>query len=254
MLSLDIAIFSKTQTNRLILKKKMKRHLLKSLAVLGLGLVLLAHPALTHAYPAALTVPVAGLSIRLPVDPLSQSKITSCGEAVIAMAHNYAYPEIGLKERDILTYAEMQGYYTETKAPFTSPANMVQITQHYSKYYSTGTVEDANQGLALLTEKLQKGTPVIIDVFARLDDPASGAHFVLVTGISVAPDNKYAIMIHYNDPLAGRTKSNPWFGEGGVWNAWARNSDPGGSGWWLSFPPPAAWTPFKGIGNLHIIH
>jgi hypothetical protein len=170
------------------------------------------------------------------------------------MAYNYAYPRITMKERDILTYAEMQAYYTEMKAPFTSPANMVRITQHYTKNYSTGTVSSSEQGLTLLNEKLQNGNPVIIDVFARLDDPTSGAHFILVTGISVAPDNKYAIMIYYNDPLTGKNRSSPWFGEEGIWNAWRHNSDPGGSGWWLTFLPPAVLTPINGTGNRSIIN
>ena len=147
-----------------------------------------------------------------------------------------------MKERVILNYAEMQGYYTELKAPFTSPANMVKISQHYTKIYSTGTASNSDERLMLLREKLQMGNPVIIDAIARLFDPTSGAHFILVTGISVSPDNKYAIMIYYNDPLTGNNRSSPWFGEEGIWNAWNHNGDPGGSGWWLSFPPPAVLT------------
>jgi hypothetical protein len=227
----------------------MKRQFLESLAVLSLSLLVLAHPDLTQTYAAYLTVSLQGLSINLPVNPIKQSKATSCGEAVIAMAYNYAYPETTMEERVILTYAEMQGYYTEMKAPFTSPANMVKITHHYTKNYSTGTVSNSDQGLTLLREKLQRGTPVIIDVFARLDNPTSGAHFILVTGVSVAPDNKYAITVYYNEPLTGKNRSSPWFGDEGIWNAWRHNSDPGGSGWWLSFPSPAVLTPINGTGN-----
>ena len=232
----------------------MKRQFLESLAVLSMSLLVLAHPGMMQSYAAYLTVSLEGLSINLPVNPIKQSKATSCGEAVIAMAYNYSHPETTLKERAILSYAEMQGYYTETKAPFTSPANMVKITRHFIKNYSTGVVSNSDQGLMLLKEKLQKGNPVIIDVFAQLDDPASGAHFILVTGISVAPDNKYAIMIHYNEPLTGTNRSSPWFGDEGIWNAWRRNSDPGGSGWWLSFPPPAVSTPINDAGIVSKIN
>jgi len=221
----------------------MKRQFLEILAVFGLGLLVLAHPGMMQSYAAYITVSLEGLSINLPVNPIKQSKATSCGEAVIAMAYNYAYPETAMKERVILTYAEMQGYYTEMKAPFTSPANMVKITQHYTKNYSAGTASNSDEGLMLLREKLQMGNPVIIDVIARLFDPTSGAHFILVTGISVSPDNKYAIMIYYNDPLTGNNRSSPWFGEEGIWNAWNHNGDPGGSGWWLSFPRHAVLTP-----------
>jgi hypothetical protein len=227
----------------------MKRQFLESLAVLSLGLLVLAHPYLTQTYAAYLTGWLEGFSINLPVNPIKQSKATSCGEAVIAMAYNYAYPDTAMKERVILSYAEMQGYYTEMKAPFTSPANMVKITQHYTKNYSTGTVSNSDQGLTLLTEKLKKGNPVIIDVIAQLDDPTSGAHFILVTGISVASDNKYAIMVYYNEPLTGKNKSSPWFGDEGIWNAWRHNNDPGGSGWWLSFPPPPVVKPINGGGD-----
>jgi len=212
----------------------MKRQFLESLTMLSLVLLVLAHPDLRQTYAAYITASHPGLSINLPVNPIKQSKATSCGEAVIAMAYNYAYPETAMKERVILTYAEMQGYYTEMKAPFTSPANMVRITQHYTKNYSTGNVKNSDQGLTLLREKLENGNPVIIDAIARLYDPTSGAHFILVTGISVAPDNKYAVMIYYNEPLTGKNRSSPWFGDRGIWNAWHHNSDPGGSGWWLS--------------------
>jgi hypothetical protein len=218
----------------------MKRLLLACLLVLSLSLWIWATPGLGQASGAAALGSLQGLSINLPVEPLKQLKITSCGEAVIAMAHQYAYPQAGIGEREILTYAEMMGYYTEKKWPFTSPANMVKITKHYTRDFSSGTVSGSNQGLELLARELQKGHPVMIDILTRLDEPRSGAHFVLVTGISVAADNKYAITIYYNEPLTGKNKSAPWYGDGGLWNAWRNNGDPGGSGWWLSIQPPAA--------------
>jgi hypothetical protein len=215
----------------------MKKLILAGFIVLSLSLWLLASPGWVSQASAAYALASAeGISINLPVTPLKQLKITSCGEAVIAMAYRYAYPGTAIEERDILTYAELQGYYSEKKWPFTSPANMVKITQHYTKGFSTGTVSHSEQGLALLIGELQKGQPVIIDVLTRLDEPTSGAHFVLVTGLSVASGNKYAVMIHYNDPLTGKNRSDPWYGEGGIWNAWRNTRDPGGSGWWLSIP------------------
>lgn len=214
----------------------MKRLLLASLIVLSLNLSIWATPGVGQASGADALASLQGLSINLPVEPIKQLKITSCGEAVIAMAYDYAYPKIPITEREILVYAEMQGYYTEKKWPFTSPANMVKIVRHYTRDFSTGTVSNSDQGLRLLSEELQKGQPVLIDSLARLDEPHSGAHFVLVTGISVALDNRYAITIHYNEPLTGKNKSAPWYGEGGLWNAWHNNGDPGGSGWWLSIP------------------
>lgn len=66
----------------------MKRQFLESLAVLSLSLLVLAHPDLTQTFAAYLTVSLQGISINLPVNPIKQSKATSCGEAVIAMAYN----------------------------------------------------------------------------------------------------------------------------------------------------------------------
>lgn len=188
-------------------------------------------------------VPARALSsegefIQLDVRPFQQSKITSCGPAVLAMAYHYAYPMGNISERAILTYAEMQGWYAETKYPYTSPANMVKIIRHYTGNISTGQAANAQGGLALLFRQLRQGTPVIIDALTLFDDPRSGAHFVLVTGISVVPGNKYAVTVTYIDPRTGETKSAPYYGEGGLWNAWQRNGDPGGAGWWLVIPAP----------------
>jgi hypothetical protein len=180
--------------------------------------------------------PGQGISIYLPISPLKQLKLTSCGEAVIAMAYHYADPKTDVNERDVLTYAEAQGYYTEKKWPFTSPANMVKIARRYTKNTSTGTVNTSAQGLGLLSAKLQSGAPVMIDILTQLDKPKSGAHFVLVTGLRIPADNKYAVTIYYNDPGTGKNRSAPWYGDDGVWSAWHNNGDPGGAGWWLSLP------------------
>lgn len=179
-----------------------------------------------------------GEFIQLSITPLRQLRVTSCGPAVLAMAYRYAYPMENVSERSILAYAEKQGWYTETKYPYTSPANMVKIIRHYTQNISSGQVVSPQDGLDLLFRELRRGNPVIIDALTLFDNPRSGAHFVLVTGISVAPDNKYAVTVTYIDPLTGGTKSAPYYGEGGLWNAWRRNGDPGGAGWWLVIPAP----------------
>ncbi len=177
-----------------------------------------------------------GEFIQLSVRPFRQSKITSCGPAVLAMAYHYAYPMGNISERAILTYAEAQGWYTETKYPYTSPANMLKMIRHYTANFFSGQVVSPQDGLNLLLRELRRGNPIIIDTLTLLDNPRSGAHFVLVTGISVAVGNKYAVTVTYIDPLTGGTKSAPYYGEGGLWNAWRRNGDPGGAGWWLVIP------------------
>ena len=176
--------------------------------------------------------------LDLPVPPLRQLQGTSCGEAVITMAYNYAYPVAQINEQDVIDYAEANRYFTEDLAPFTSPANMVKIARHYAKNISSGTVMSSGQGLGLLIQKLRDGDPMIIDVLSNFNDPQSEAHFIVVTGISIDVERENAIVIHYNDPLTGGEESDDWAGKEGVWNAWRNNGDPGGSGWWLVIPPP----------------
>jgi len=91
--------------------------------------------------------------LNLQVEVVQQSKGTSCGEAVIAMVYNYAYPHAPINEQEVIDYAAAHGYYTEDFPPFTSPANMVKIAQYYADDVSTGTVFSSGQGLALLTRK-----------------------------------------------------------------------------------------------------
>jgi hypothetical protein len=175
--------------------------------------------------------------LNLQVDMVQQSRGTSCGEAVIAMVYNYAYPQTPMTEQDVIDYAAGHGYYTEDFPPFTSPANMVKIARYYADDVSTGTVFSSGQGLGLLIRKLRKGEPVIMDVLSNFNDPESEAHFVVITGMSVDQNRGNAIIIHYNDPLTGTKESADWAGGQGVWNAWQNNGDPGGSGWWLVIPP-----------------
>jgi len=175
--------------------------------------------------------------LNLQVAMVQQSRGTSCGEAVIAMVYNYAYPQTPISEQEVIDYAAGHGYYTEAFPPFTSPANMVKVSRYYADDVSAGTVFSSGQGLALLIRKLRNDEPVIIDVLSMFSDPQSEAHFVVVIGISVDPNRGNAIIIHYNDPLTGTEESAEWAGDEGLWNAWQKNGDPGGSGWWLVIAP-----------------
>jgi len=176
--------------------------------------------------------------MNLPVDAVLQSKHTSCGEAAIVMAYNYAYPETRIDERSVIEYAAEQGYYTEREFPYTSPENMVKIAEHYADTVSIGYVDDADEALDFLIETLTGGDPVVIDIRTRLYDPKSGAHFVVVTGLEIDPDNPNATKIYYNDPLQKKSRSAKWQGREGVWNAWQTNGDPGGAGWWMVIYSP----------------
>jgi hypothetical protein len=175
--------------------------------------------------------------IFLDVPMVKQSSGTSCGEAVIAMLYNFAYPESTITEAEVTEYATANGYYTPEHFPYTSPANMVRIAEYYAWAVTHGNVHTQNQGLLLLLSKLRNGDPVTIDVLSDFSDPQSEAHFIVVTGISVDTQRNHAVVIHYNDPLTGTQKSSDWDGSDGVWNAWQTNGDPGGAGWWLVLSP-----------------
>jgi hypothetical protein len=176
--------------------------------------------------------------MNLPVEAIFQLKYTSCGEAAITMAYNYAHPESKFSEQELIDFALSAGYYTERKPPFTSPEDMVQIAKHYADTVSTGRVETAEKGLSLLTDKLTHGDPVIIDSLSRLYDSDSGAHFVVVTGLEFDGQNPNKTKILFNDPLTGTNRWGYWLGIEGVWNAWQNNGDPGGSGWWMVISSP----------------
>ena len=172
--------------------------------------------------------------IQLQVKPLQQKKITSCGEAAITMAYNYAHPDDPLRELDVIAFAMDNGYYVDDRRPYTSPANMLIIVKYYTDGVSTGRVTTQEEGLALLFQNLQNNTPVIIDSLTYLVQPYSDAHFVVVKGISKHPKKDGVYIIHYNDPLTARNESARWDGQGGIWEAWLNNRDPGGSGWWMT--------------------
>jgi hypothetical protein len=214
--------------------KKLSR--LKIVSLVGIGALVLA----------AFTQMIGQYSIsRLQQEPLLlqvhailQSKSTSCGEAVIVMAYDHAYPQAPLTEQEVIDYATTHGYFTPGIPPFTSPENMVKIARHYTDNVSSGTVRDSNHALSLLIRRLRTGEAVIIDVLSNFSDLESEAHFILVTGVSIDTARENAVVIHYNDPLTGTGESDDWAGSEGVWNAWQNNGDPGGSGWWMVIPPP----------------
>ena len=218
----------------------MKKSIRTSVVILALASVgALLYSGFAPPSEAALIRQLKQQGLMLQVEPIRQIQVTSCGEAAITMAYNYAYPESPIQEWDVIAYATEMGHFTADHPPFTSPADMGKIAKNYADEVSSGRVITQAQGLRLLVQKLQSNEPVIIDVRTRLDDPAAGAHFVVVTGISIDPNHEKTILIHYNDPLTGGNESAPWAGEEGIWNAWQNNDDPGGPGWWLTIHDPS---------------
>ena len=213
--------------------KKSKRILLSWILIGGL-----AYIGFTQIYGQYSTSQLQDEPLNLQVAPMTQSRGTSCGEAVITMVYNYAYPQTPIQEQEVIDYAAAEGYFTEAVSPYTSPADMVKIARYYADDVSTGGVINSGQGLSVLIQKLRRGESVIIDVLSNFADPESEAHFIVVTGIALDPNRGDAIVIHYNDPLTGGYASADWAGTQGVWNAWRNNGDPGGSGWWLVLSPP----------------
>jgi hypothetical protein len=208
-----------------------KQSRLKIIGLAGIGALALAAFSQMIQQSSIRRLPQEPLNIQ--VDAIQQSKSTSCGEAVIVMAYNYAHPQAPINEQEVIDYATAQGYFTEGIPPFTSPSDMLKIARQYAEKVSTGTVLSSNQGLLLLIQRLRAGEPVIIDVLSNFSDPDSEAHFILVTGISTDPNRDNAILIHYNDPLTGTKETDDWSGSEGLWYAWQNNGDPGGPGWWM---------------------
>jgi hypothetical protein len=208
-----------------------KQSRLKLIGLIGVGALALA--AFSQMLQQSSIARLQQEPLDLQVEAIQQSKSTSCGEAVIVMAYNHAYPQTPIHEQEVIEYATAQGYFTEEIPPFTSPANMLKIARHYTDKISTGTVLSSNQGLLLLIQRLHAGEPVIIDVLSNFRDPGSEAHFILVTGISTDSTRENAIVIHYNDPLTGTKEIDDWSGGEGVWKAWQNNGVPGGPGWWM---------------------
>jgi hypothetical protein len=216
--------------------ERKKRSRLKLIGLIGIAALALA--AFSQMLQQSSMARLKQEPLDIQVEAIQQSRSTSCGEAVIVMAYNYADPQAPIHEQDVIEYATTQGYFTEQIPPFTSPTNMVKIARHYTDKISSGTVLSSNQGLLLLIQRLRAGEPVIIDVLSNFSDPDSEAHFILVTGVSMDPSRDNEIIIHYNDPLTGTKESDDWSGREGVWNAWQNNGDPGGPGWWMVISLP----------------
>jgi hypothetical protein len=216
-------------------KKRPFLFLLLAVGMIGLALASVAWVGMSRRYQAQSLRQDSPILLQVP--PLAQSQATSCGEAVIVMAHNYAHPDTPISEAEVIAYATENGYFTEEIEPFTSPANMRNIARHYVDDHASGNVLSESQGLALLIRNLQKGDPVIIDVLTYFDDPTSSAHFVLVTGIARDVNDPTLITVYYNNPLTGLSESAPWQGDTGLWHAWQNNPDPGGEGWWMVLSP-----------------
>src|SRR5512138_3499063 len=212
-------------------KKKFSRASLRIIGVIAIAGLLLAGFTQVRGRYSILRLQQEPLSLPVPV--MQQFLGTSCGEAVITMTYNYAYPGTPISERQVIEYAAANGYYTPDLFPYTSPANMVKIAHYYADDVSTGRATSSGQGLSLLIQKLRGGDPVIIDVLSDFRDPESEAHFIVVTGVSVDSSRENAVVIRYNDPLTGTSESADWAGSEGVWNAWLMNGDPGGAGWWM---------------------
>ena len=103
------------------------------LKIIGLiGIAALAVAAFRQVRQQSAIEKLAQGPLSIEVEPIRQSKPTSCGEAVIVMAYNYAYPGTPVSEQDVIEYATSQGYFTEELSPFTSPADMVKIARHYT--------------------------------------------------------------------------------------------------------------------------
>ncbi len=203
--------------------------------LLGLGGLILGGFTQWHRQTSIAQLAREPLLLEVPI--FQQAQGTSCGEAVIAMTYNYAHPDDPITEAEVIEYATTSEYYTPEQFPYTSPANMLKITQHYTNEFSSGKVYSAGQGLSLLMNKLSKGDPIIIDVLSDFADPESEAHFIVVTGISMDASRDNTVVIHYNDPFTGTKKTDDWASAQGVWNAWHMNDDPGGAGWWLVLTP-----------------
>lgn len=219
----------------LMIKKNTSRLLFLVVSLMSVGLISAVWVRSNTRYLAA---SLQAELITLPVAMLAQSQPSSCGEAVIAMVYNYAYPQTPIGEQAVIDYATAEGYFTPATAPYTNPGNMVNIAEYYANNIATGTVKTSSNGLALLIKKLQNGEPIVIDVLSNFADPQSEAHFIVVTGMSVDPNQGNAIRVHFNDPFTGTQEITPWAGKEGVWNAWRHNGDPGGAGWWLVISTP----------------
>ncbi len=95
-----------------------KQSRLKLIGLIGIGALALA--AFSQMLQQSSITRLQQEPLNIQVDAIQQSKSTSCGEAVIVMAYNYAHPQTPINEQEVIDYATAQGYFTEESRP--SPA------------------------------------------------------------------------------------------------------------------------------------
>ena len=85
--------------------KKLAR--LKIISLIGMGALVLAGFRQMIGQYSISRLQQEPLNLQVPV--LKQSSGTSCGEAVIAMAYNYAHLQTPIAEQEVIEYAAAQG-------------------------------------------------------------------------------------------------------------------------------------------------
>jgi hypothetical protein len=209
----------------------------------GAALVVLPERKLSGiAYPMS-QVGTPSLEPNLTDVPLYQQPTSeTCGEAAFVMAWNYAHPDQMLDLNTVIALAIQNGWYIpgDPVGVYTSPAHMQEMASHYATQNNaltpgTGQMVDEQQALLFLFSQIIMGRPVVVDVNTIIGDTQSGAHFVVVTGISLIDGE-----IEYNDPYGyiGPTehqadkKRERWTT---FWESWRNNGDDNnkGNGWYM---------------------
>jgi transposase len=88
-------------------------------------------------------------ALNLQVAMVQQSRGSSCGEAVIAMVYNYAYPQTPISEQEVIDYAAAHGYYTEDFPPFTT------VQYYFYQWRAVGLWASINHDLLMLAREAE---------------------------------------------------------------------------------------------------
>src|SRR5262245_35236976 len=100
----------------------MKRSIRASLTILAVVRIgTLLYSAFAPVSEQNLIRQLARGSLMLAVKPIRQIQVTSCGEAAITMAYNYANSANPIQESDVIVYATKMDYFEADRPPFTSP-------------------------------------------------------------------------------------------------------------------------------------
>jgi RHS repeat-associated protein len=172
--------------------------------------------------------PKKRITHRVPV--VAQPTGDTCGEASFVMIWNYTHPNNPLNVDSVITIAQGNGWYTPRIKPFTSPQGLTALASYYATFYQvtepkSGQVSMTNEGLMKeqLTNLVNPGTPVLVDVNTIMGELSSTTHFVVITAIQ---DD----VVYYNDPFgieeeghSAKTATSSWKA---FWNSWLNNSDP----------------------------